>query len=249
MSPKARLRLDEEYGIISSMNIKYTLALLRSKFLRTDASYTGHVTHNAVLNLDGMAREFALSKHISEADARYQLASVDDFIAAQVAAGNRLNFKNFSVSIKMVGTVERANAPYDPDKNPLQVSITPTAALKSVVATLTPINETDKAAPKIYEVQQNGVKSMCLIRQDGSQIVVNTSNCLIDKTAADEGVFLIDAKDETLLRANILSNDHNTIRVAFPPSTLEPGSYRLLVKCRGGVGRPLVTTTRKVEVE
>lgn len=231
------------------MNIKYTLALLRSKFLRANASYTGHVTHNAVLNLDGMAREFALSKHISEAEARYQLASVDDFIAAQVAAGNRLNFKNFSVSIKMGGTVERANAPYDPMKNPLQVSITPTDALKSAVATLMPINETDKAAPKIYEVQQDGAKSMYLIRQDGVPIAINVSNCLIDQTAADEGVFLIDAKDEILLRANILSNDFNTIRIVFPKSALEPGSYRLLVKCRGGAGRPLVTTTRKVEVK
>lgn len=231
------------------MNIKYTLSLLRSKFLRAGASYTGQVKHNAVLDLDSMARALAESKHISEADARYQLASVDAFIAEQVAAGNRLNFKSFSVSIKMGGTVERANAPYDPKKNPLQVSITPSVTLKAAVSALTPINETDKAAPKIYEVEQAGAESMCLIRQDGSPITINVSNCRIDKTATDEGVFLINAADEVLLQANILSNDFNTIRIAFPKSTLEPGSYRLLMKCRGGVGRPLVTATRKVTVE
>lgn len=230
------------------MNIKYTLSLLRSKFLRAGASYTGHVTHNAVLDLDGMARALAATNHISEAEARYQLASVDDFIAAQVAAGNRLNFKNFSVSIKMGGTVERANAPYDPEKNPLHVSMTPSAALKAAVATLTPINETDKATPKIYEVMQEGAKDLCLIKQDGAPIVINVSNCRVDETAADEGVFLINSADEILLRAKILSIDFHTIRIAFPKSALAPGSYRLLVKCRGGIGRPLVTTTRKVEL-
>ena len=50
------------------------------------------------------------------------------------------------------------------------------------------------------------------------------------------------------LKAEIKANTLATCDVVFPASTLPPGEYFVLIKCRGGLGYPLVSTRKKVEV-
>ena len=111
------------------MTISYTLAPHKGKVAGTETAYIGQVIHNHTLDVDAMSRDYAVKHKMSEDDARYQLSCVGSYIVDAIKKGNKLNFKEFSVSLKMTGTFSRGNERYDSAKNPLKVVMTPSKVL------------------------------------------------------------------------------------------------------------------------
>ena len=236
------------------MTVNYTLAENKGRALNGEVVYIGQLIHNGVLDMDAMSRDYAAKFNVSEATARFQLSCLGLFIAEEIQKGKKLNFNEFSVSLKMTGTFSRGNGRYDAQKNPIKVVMTPTKALQRAAATLEPVNVTEKTSPRIENVIHETVKegrvyTLDTIRLDGELTTMNAYYCKVDKSAPDEGVFLTSLKDETpLLTATIVANTKATCDVRFPKSDLPAGEYYILIRSRGGKGLPLVVAKRKVKV-
>jgi len=237
------------------MNIRYTLSTLKNRLMGKQTAYIGQITHNRVLGMDEMSVRYAEKYHLTLPMARLQLECVDEFIESEIANGNRLNFKRFSVSLKMTGTFPRGNERYDASRNPIKVVMTPSAELNKAAARLAPVNETEKVNPRIDSVAHSTFAAdknfqYEHIRLDGGLTTMNAFYCKVDQTAEDEGVFLTALDGETpLLKAVIKENTLCTCDVVFPKSDLPPGEYYIRIACRGGKDYPLVTTRKKVVVE
>lgn len=236
------------------MTISYTLASHRGKVAGKETAYIGQVIHNHTLDLDAMSKDYAAKRKISEEDARFQLSCVGSYIAEAVTRGNRLNFREFSVSLKMTGTFSRGNERYDAVKNPLKVVMTPSKVLQEAVRSLEPVNITEKLNPRIENIIHDTVKEGRVylndtIRLDGALTTMNASYCRVDRTVPDEGVFLTALDDETpLLQATVVDVTMGTCDVRFPKSDLPAGEYYILIKSRSKKGLPLVSARRKVKV-
>ena len=254
MSPRRVEVLQRICYNLRTMTIKYVLSVLKSRFLGSQTSYIGQVRHNAVLDKDAMSRELATRYHMSEVQARYQLDCVDAFIADQVAQGNRLNFANFSVSLKMKGRIEFANERERNFQGVVRVVITPTAALQRTAAALEPVCVSDRMRPHIKLIGHRSIDlrhggSYDQMRLDGEETLLNAFYCQVDRTAPDEGYFLVGPDDDEIrLKAKIVENSVGTATLVFPVSDLPPGPYRIMVCCRGQKDLPLVKAYRRVEV-
>ena len=233
------------------MNINYTLAELKNAHISETTAYTGHITHNRVLTIDDMAERYAERYHCSPQMARLTLDNLSDYIRYEIGEGNRLNFEGFSVALKMTGRFALGNDPYDKVRNPIRVAMTPTKPFVDATAKLTPVNVTERVYPAINSIAHetvNPVDGYERIRLDGTLTTMNASNCKVDPTRPDEGVWLTALDGTALLKAEVRENTMATCDVVFPASTLPPGEYFVLIKCRGGLGYPLVSTRKKVEV-
>lgn len=236
------------------MTINYTLFPMKGCLSGERTSYLGQIVHNDVLDLDGMSREYAEKFHLTESAARYQLSCLGEYIADAIERGRKLNFHEFSVSLKMTGTFQRGNDQYDAKKNPIKVVMTPSKVLQKAASSLNPINATEKMTPRIDNIIHDTVKegrvyTLDTIRLDGELTTMNAYYCKIDKTAPDEGVFLTSLEDNTpLLTAEVVENTMATCDVRFPKSDLPAGDYYILIATRGKKDFPLVTTRRKVKV-
>ena len=236
------------------MTISYTLAPHKGKVAGKETAYIGQVIHNHTLDLDAMSRDYAVKHKISEDEARYQLSCVGSYIVDAIKKGNKLNFKEFSVSLKMTGTFSRGNERYDPKKNPLKVVMTPSKVLQEAVRSLEPVNDTEMMNPKIENIIHDTVKEGRVyledtIRLDGELTTMNASYCKVDRSAPDEGVFLTALDDETpLLQATVVETTMGTCDVRFPKSDLPAGEYYIVIKSRSKQNLPLVSARRKVKV-
>ena len=236
------------------MTISYTLAPHKGKVAGVKTAYIGQVIHNRTLDLEEMSKDYAIRRRISEEEARFHLSCVGSYIAEAVAKGDRLNFREFSVALKMTGTFSRGNERYDAKKNPLKVVMTPSKVLQASVRSLEPVNDTEKMNPRIDNIIHDTVKEGRVylndtIRLDGALTTMNASYCKVDRSAPDEGVFLTALDDETpLLQATVVDVTMGTCDVRFPKSDLPAGEYYILIKSRSKKNLPLVSTRRKVKV-
>ena len=233
------------------MNIRYTLAELKNAHISETTAYTGHITHNRVLTIDDMAERYAERYHCSPQMARLTLDNLSDYIRYEIGEGNRLNFEGFSVSLKMTGRFALGNEPYDKERNPIRIAMTPTKPLVDAAAKLTPVNVTERVYPMIDSIAHetvNPADGYERIRLDGTLTTMNANNCMVDPTRPDEGVWLTALDGTVLLKAEVRENSKVTCDVVFPASTLPTGEYFVLIKCRGGQGYPLVSTRKKVTV-
>ena len=233
------------------MNINYTLAELKNAHISETTAYTGHITHNRVLTIDDMAERYAERYRCSPQMARLTLDNLSDYIQYEIGKGNRLNFDGFSVALKMTGRFALGNEPYDKERNPIRVAMTPTKPLVDAAAKLTPVNVTERVYPMIDSIAHetvNPADGYERIRLDGTLTTMNATFCMVDPTRSDEGVWLTSLDGTVLLKAEIRKNTKVTCDVVFPVSPLQPGEYFIQVKCRGGRGYPLVSTRKKVTV-
>jgi len=236
------------------MTIKYRLAELKSKIIKKGTAYIGQIVHNASLDIDEMAERYADKYKLPLSTAKFNLGSTVEYIESEVAAGNRLNFSSFSVSLKMTGRFERANAVYSETENPIRVVMTPNKKLHAAAASLTPIDETARSKPWIDSVVHHQMKPdeytlMNVIRLNGGLTTMNAYHCRVDTSREDEGVWLTSLDGQVLLlKAEIKDNSEATCDVVFPASDLPAGEYRIEIRSRGTPTNPLVSASRKVEV-
>jgi len=206
------------------MTVKYKLAELRSRIIAKGTSYIGQIIHNASLDMDGMVKRYAEKYKVSKATAQFNLSSTVEYIASEMAAGNRLNFSAFSVSLKMTGRFSRANATYSAKDNPIRVVMTPNKKLHAAAATLVPVDETVRTKPWIDSVVHQQMKPgeqtlMNVIRLNGGLMTMNAYHCKVDKSREDEGVWLTSLDGQVLLlKAEIQENTEATCDVIFPAS-------------------------------
>ena len=233
------------------MNIRYTLAELKNAHISETTAYTGHITHNRVLTIDDMSKRYAERYRCSPQMARLTLDNLADYIRYEIGEGNRLNFEGFSVSLKMTGRFALGNEPYDKERNPIRVAMTPTKPLVDAAAKLTPVNVTARVCPIIESIAHETVDpagGYGRIRLDGTLTTMNATFCAVDPARSDEGVWLTALDGTALLRAEVRESTKVTCDVVFPASTILPGEYFVLIKCRGKQGYPLVSTRKKVTV-
>jgi len=238
------------------MKIRYKLAELRARVTGLGTAYIGQIIHNQTLDMWAMAERYATKYGIAPSTALTEMSRVEEYIAEEMAHGNRLCFKNFFVGLKMTGRFERANETYSHDDNPIHVVMTPKASLHEVTRSLEPVCETARTKPWISCVTHHRITGeaptrMDVICLDGGLTTMNAYHCKVNPNRPDEGVWLTSADGEVrhLAAVELRKVTESTCDVVFPASDLPPGEYRIEIRSRGKDTNPLVITSRKIEVE
>ena len=209
------------------------------------------IEHNAKLDIDSMAADMAASGRIAENEARYYCGMVRDYVVQAISEGKRLDFGAFSLKLGIKGTFAGANAPFDPEKNAVTLSLGLGAEMRKALESLRPVNATAGDRPAIQDLRCASVNKAMVLRM-GEKILVSGDNLLLDTRRDDEGVWLKDADGERrLARDTVTSCTRTTLDCVFDGGeAIEPGQYRIIVATRSGdVSRSMPATAhRKVEV-
>ena len=175
-------------------------------------------------------------------------------IGQSIAQGKRVESLYFTSGIAVHGTFDSSDAPWDPARHSFEMYLTPRGDFKEAVSGLTGVNVTKGAYVSIKSVLQDrdGAEESVIVLYDGLTeilLLLAGTGLLVDAEAADEGVFLLDAKtDEVVATGRVTSTSATTLDASFDP--VEPGKYMLAVSSRNGMGASFgaVLAKRKVTV-
>ena len=124
--------------------IKFTTTRSKTDLNADKTCYQGQLRHNIVRSLKETRKAFAEYCGEPESKTGRYIDSLGEFITQEVAAGHRLNFGPFDVSLKMLGGFKAANSPFDEKKNDISVCLIPGKEIKAAVKALKPINVTEE---------------------------------------------------------------------------------------------------------
>lgn len=154
------------------------------------------------------------------------------------------------VSFRIVpkGHLENITGPWVKGVNTLLAITSELEPFKSTLSGLVPKNVSDGVKPMIDTIMDEATGEYGVISPSGT-FQVGGFNLAVNADAADEFVALR-AADGTLIMAEILSSDIGLIKARLT-TTLEAGSYTLVIHTRAGFGGDcaVVEATRKLTVK
>ncbi len=213
------------------MKVKFTAHAHPTAKSAHKARCVGTIIHNERLDMAAMAEELARTSQLGASTAHYYLSLVRDYILSSLAAGNRLDFGDFALELTFEGTLDGANAKFDPAKNSIGAALRLSKKAKARLATLKPQNATPVPEPEIASVVDSATRAQDTVTQ-GAKILLAGKNLLVDPERDDEGVELRDeTTGETLCTGEVLKSSMTTLDCVFA-SPLANGRYRLAVRTR-----------------
>ena len=180
------------------------------------------VTHNAVLDPDGVAADMAATMRIDEVDAKYYLNMVATYIVRALSEGKKLNLGAFSLSLAIRGCVYGANGAFERGRNALSVTLAPGKELKHALDALEPVNacENETPAPHIGSCIDTATKREGEITPDATLYVAGAS-LETSQSAEDEGVFLEDDSRRVIARGTVVASSAITLDCVFRREDIE----------------------------
>ena len=159
------------------------------------------------------------------------------------------DFGVFKVGLTMRGGFDAANDKFDPEKNTVCVSLTPSVELKKAVAKMKPENLTDLQVPILdcafcekYLKQLGMGKLVCR-----AECGMNGAFPIREFAGEDDGVWLEDGRGGRVAKAKVLTAD--ATRLSFVIDEDVPvGRYRLFVGSRAKGQAAVATDSVPVEV-
>ena len=108
----------------------------------TVCSYSARLTHNQVLDEDAVISEMCEEFNLPKNRVMQNLQQISDYLVSRIKKGCQVTFGGFTVGLSISGKFEAMNAEFDPEKNKVEVVVTPRYELTDAVAYLKPVNET-----------------------------------------------------------------------------------------------------------
>ena len=173
-------------------------------------------------------------------------------IGQSIAQGKRVESLYFTGGIAVHGMFDTSDAPWDPARHSFEAYLTPRGDLKDAASELTGVNVTKGANVAIKSVLQDrdGAEEGVIVLSEGLtelQLLLAGVGLLVDAEAADEGVFLLDAKTgEVVATGRVADVSATTLDCSFDP--VEPGQYVLAVSSRNGMGASFGAAMAKKKV-
>ena len=229
--------------------IKFVTAQSKSKLTAGKTFYQGQIKHNIVLNEKETKKAFAQFCGGHEANSTYYVDLLAEFIAQNVAEGNRLDFGGFSVSLKIRNGFKSANAPFDPKVNTINVEMTPGKAIQSATAALRPINT---AADEMWRIDSNLQETPFVVYdQLAADGIRRVSTCgripALHSAAPDEGVWIEDDEGVRLMTGEINSSKP-MLTIATFIGPLCRGRHWLVLQGRDNDSTALIRVRHRITV-
>ena len=158
---------------------------------------------------------------------------------AKDGKGSNLGWVGFAIS--MTGSLDSADADFDPDRNEIVVRAHARPPLSGCLAGMKARNVTTGLKAKIYTVSDASAKEDNVITVTSKVIVVG-NNIQINVANPDEGCWLTKRNGDVVATPVILANDGSSLDLAFaelPPD----GEYYLVVKARSGASTDFAPAT------
>ena len=233
----------------SYREIEFTTTKIKGDLTAGKTCYQGHLQHNAVLSERETRRRFAeyCCEDRSRTD-RY-LDALGEFIAREIAHGNRLNFGPFAVELKMLGGFQGTNAPFDEKRNAISVCLIPGKEIKAAAKVLKPVNVTADTRWYLNGTLQRVPYQVYdeIVAEGRREFTVTGLIPSVHPSHPDEGVWLEDDVGEKVAVATVVSSDisHTDCTLEGP---LERGDYWIVVQSRYKDEPNLIRCRRRIKV-
>ena len=232
----------------SQCEIKFTTTRIETDLNAGKTCYQGQLRHNVVLTQKETRKAFAEYCGEPESWAGRYIDSLGEFIAREVAAGHRLNFGPFGVSLKMLGGFKAANSPFDEKRNAVSVCLTPGKEIKGAAKALKPVNVTENTRWNISSTLQRFPYEVYdqIVAEGTRRISVCGYVPEVHVGKRDEGVWLENDEGEKVLVASISKSEfaHTDCTLEGP---LERGDYWIVIQCRDRDEPNLIRCRRRIK--
>ena len=182
--------------------------------------------HSDVLDAEDIAADMAAKMRISEFDAQYYTSIVCNYIVKALGEGKKLNFREFSLSLSIRGTVVGANGKFVRGRNSVGVNIQAGRALRKALDEIDAVNATAEELPEprianIHDMASNEDFAIT----PGGIVYVSGADIRTPAESPDEGVWI--EKPETgerVARGVVTASTTTTLDCVFA-ETPPPGDY------------------------
>lgn len=229
--------------------IKFTTTRSTGDLNEGKTCYQGHLHHNAVLSETETRKAFADYCYEPRSRTDRYIDALGEFIAQEIAHGNRLAFGPFDVSLKLLGGFKAANAPFDEKENAIGVCLLPEKDLKRAVLALKPINATDKTRWFIGSTFQHTPYEVYdqIVAEGLRGFTVAGYLPVVHASEPDEGIWLEDDAGEKVAVATVEKSEFGYSKCTLEGS-LERGDYWIVAQCRYLKEPNLIRCRRRIKV-
>ncbi len=226
-------------------DIIYSLTPVSTEFTGGAQVYRANVKTNGTVSKEQLAKRLARKTKQDTSLARYFIEAIDEELAAQILAGNRVNLGQLATGFAIRGSFTSEDDRFDPARHTLVATIRTLDPLRGALDAITPENITVSLACSVYSLMDTVTKETNAITGTNPQHIQGV-NLGIDTSNEDEGVTLVDAEGNVAATATVTASDAQTIECTFP--AVEAGDYTLVVSARNGNRVSLAPATAKLNV-
>ena len=227
----------------------FVVSAVKNRLSGSKATYSARIRHLDVIRGDDLFKDFGKYMAMNPTLAKSLVDGLGGYIRDKLLDGYKLDFGAFKVGLTIRGGFSAANGEFDPKRNKVCISLTPSVELKKAVAAMRPENLTvletpvlqDAFCPK-YSTRLGRGKIVCRV-----ECGMNGEFPIREFTGEDDGVWLEDAEGRRIAKARVLSVD--ATRLSFIIDEDVPfGRYRLFVGCRAKGQIAVSSDSKWVEV-
>ena len=227
----------------------FIVSAVKNRLSGRKAAYAARMRHMDVIRGERLFKEFGEYMAMNPTLAKNLVNGLGGYIKEQLLHGYKLDFGVFKVGLTIRGGFAAANDKFDPEKNTVCVSLTPSVELKKAVAKMKPENLTDLQEPildcafcKEYINQLGLGKLVCRV-----ECGMNGDFPVREFSGEDDGVWIEDENGKRVAKAKILSVDGT--RLEFVINEDVPiGRYRLFIGSRAKGQTAVATDSVPVEI-
>ena len=227
----------------------FVVSASRPEVAKGKVAYSARMRHMDVIRGERLFKEFGEYMAMNPTLAKNMVNGLGGYIKQQLLHGYKLDFGVFKVGLTIRGGFDAANDKFDPEKNTVCVSLTPSVELKKAVAKMKPANLTNLQAPILdsafcekYINQLGSGKLVCRV-----ECGINGSFPVREFKATDDGVWLEDDDGKRVAKAKILSVDSTRLKFVINED-VPVGRYRLFIGSRAKGQTAVATDSVPVEV-
>ena len=222
----------------SGDSVKYTLQTIKSKLNvgRAKPVYCAKVKRGKTYRDEDLVRDIVAASNLDESLVRYVEGLRAQMIENALKSGRPVYVGGVANMATIRGPFETIDGEFDPKRNSIVVASYTYGAFKDCLEGLVPENLSESAKPQIGDIREDGQANLEVI-VTGRSVVITGRDMLVDASAADEGVRLLDrTTGECVAVAAIERSELNNIICSF--ASLPPdGRYILEIATRAGLPR------------
>ena len=227
----------------------FVVSASRPEVAKGKVVYSARMRHLDVIRGEQLFKEFGEYMAMNPTLAKNLVNGLGGYIKQQLLHGYKLDFGVFKVGLTIRGGFDAANDKFDPEKNTVCVSLTPSVELKKAVAKMQPENLTALQEPILdcafceKYINQLGIgKLVCRV-----ECGMNGAFPVCQFTSDDDGVWLEDDNGKRVAKAKILSVDSTRLEFIINEDVLV-GRYRLFIGSRAKGQAAVATDSVPVEI-
>ena len=208
-------------------------------------SYSARLTHNQVLDEDRVVSEMCEEFNLPKNRVVQQIQQISDYLVSRIRKGYQVTFGGITVGLSISGKFDAMNAEFDPEKNRIEVVVSPRYELKDAVAYLKPVNETKTSRPELFAVTYDGVTLGTIAV--GKVCYLNGTEFMEDGKKMVDGVWLEDASGKAVAEATIIKYSATRMDLRFD-GEIAAGPYQIVLRRMNADGKSYALARLKAEV-